>query len=282
MGASPKAKDIRFNLHATIANCCVQAGYDPNELSIHSKDSTLINELDIGKTSEDGSQNITLTFKDKKKRTIANSLTEHFFNSASISRQCHVDILLPQALPLDLDFDYAIGSAHVDLFKLPVRKLNIKTGGASVALDYSQKEPNPIVMDTLFTTVDMGEISLYDLGLMNLKHLKAEVLFGSLYIDLSGDMMQQTSVKANVGAGKLIIQLPDNKELPIKIMFNDSPLCSADFDRSFKKIGDNVFANAAYHKKPEKALNFDIKVKMGSVVFKKLSKKKKFKSQVSH
>jgi hypothetical protein len=96
----------------------------------------------------------------------------------------------------------------------------------------------------------------------------ADVGFGNMYLDFSNKPAISNHVIGSVGAGNLIIQLPE-QEVPVLVTINDSWLCSLSISHSLKKIGQNKFANAAYSKdgKNDNALIFDLDVSMGKIVF---------------
>jgi hypothetical protein len=91
--------------------------------------------------------------------------------------------------------------------------------------------------------------------------------FGNMFLDFSNKPTVSNHVIGSVGAGNLIIQLP-NEEVPVMVKINDSWLCSINLCKSLKKVGSNKYANAAYSKNSKDALTFDLDVSMGKIVFK--------------
>ena len=73
------------------------------------------------------------------------------------------------------------------------------------------------------------------------------------------------------GAGNLTILLPTS-ETPMLVKIKDSWLCSVKMPGQFKKISENVFANAAYTKDSKNSLTFDLDVSMGNIIFSEASR----------
>jgi len=93
-------------------------------------------------------------------------------------------------------------------------------------------------------------------------------------LDFSSRPTVNNRVIGSVGAGNLVIQLPD-AEVPVVVTITDSWLCSTNLSKSLNKIGPNKYANAAYTKNSnaaytknsKDALVFDLNVSMGKIVF---------------
>src|SRR5882762_5340954 len=176
-------------------------------------------------------------------------------------------VYLAEDMPYSLDLDYGLGNANVDLAGLSISKLKIKTGSADVNVSYSSDTKNKVDMDTFYIKVDMGSLTARQLNLTWSKLVLADVGFGNMLLDFSDKPSMGHRIKGTVGAGNLIIYLPEN-EVPVIVKITDSWLCSVSLSHGLKKIGDNTFTNAAYRKNPKDALSFDLDVSMGKIVFK--------------
>ena len=122
-------------------------------------------------------------------------------------------------------------------------------------------------MDTLFVKADLGSVNVKNINMSRSRHLIADVGFGNMALDFSGQPLVTNKVKGSVGAGNLMIILPD-QNVPVVVKVRDSWLCSVTMAKSLKKISNNTFANEAYSKNPKNALSFDLDVSMGKIIFK--------------
>jgi hypothetical protein len=122
-------------------------------------------------------------------------------------------------------------------------------------------------MDTLYVKADLGSVNVKNINMSRSRHLIADVGFGNMSLDFSGQPVVANNVKGSVGAGNLVIVLPD-RAVPVIVRVRDSWLCSVTMAKSLKKISNNTFANEAYSKNPKNALSFDLDVSMGKIIFK--------------
>jgi hypothetical protein len=166
-----------------------------------------------------------------------------------------------------LDLTYGLGNANIDLSGLAIEKLKINTGSADVFVSYSSGIENRVEMDTFFVKVDMGSLSAKKLNLSRSRVVMAEVGFGNILLDFSNKPFVKNHIKGSVGAGNLVITLPD-EDVPVLVKINDSWLCSINPSKNLKKIGENTFANAAYSRNAKNGLTFDLEVAMGKIIFK--------------
>ncbi|MGC3989460.1 MAG: hypothetical protein QM796_07245 [Chthoniobacteraceae bacterium] len=160
-----------------------------------------------------------------------------------------------------------MGNANVDLSGLSVQKLKINTGSADVNVAYASGEENKVEMDTFFVKVDLGSLNVRQINLSRSKVVIAEVGFGNIYLDFSNKPSIIPVVKGSVGAGNMIIQLPE-ESVPVMVKINESWLCSIKLSKTLKKISEHTYANAAYTQNPKDALTFDLDVSMGQIQFK--------------
>ena len=176
-------------------------------------------------------------------------------------------VYLTESKPYSLDLDYGLGNANIDLSGLAIKKLKINTGSADVHVFYASGIENKVEMDTFFIKVDLGSLNVKQLNLSHSKVVVAEVGFGNIFLDFSDKPVVMPSVKGSVGAGNMIILLPD-ESVPVMVKINESWLCSVKLARSLKRIDENTYTNAAYARDSRKSLNFDLDVSMGKIVFK--------------
>ena len=176
-------------------------------------------------------------------------------------------VYLTEDKPYSLNLDYGLGNANVDLSGLSIKKLKINTGSADVNVAYATGLENKVEMDTFFVKVDLGSLNVKQLNLSRSKVVIAEVGFGNMYLDFSNTPEISPAVMGSVGAGNMVIILPD-ESVPVMVKITDSWLCSINLPKSLKRIGQNAFGNMAYSRNSKNALTFDLDVSMGKIIFK--------------
>jgi hypothetical protein len=186
---------------------------------------------------------------------------------ANPCRNNNWNIYLSDLKPLNLNLNYVVGEAEVDLSGLPVENLKITTGNAKVRIGYASELYNPVEMDSFFVKVDMGSLHVHQLNLSKAREIVAEVGVGKLFLDFSNPhIICQSNVSAKVGAGSMEIYLSE-KETPILIKVNNSPLCHIKMPRSFKRIGKDIYANDLYSPGADHLISFDLDVALGHITF---------------
>lgn len=177
------------------------------------------------------------------------------------------NVLLSDCKPLDLNLSYVVGEANVDLSGLPVENLKIKSGNADVRIDYLSGQYSPLEMDTLRVHVDMGSLEIKRVNLGRPRQVEAKVGFGKLRLDFGSDpALCSSDISASIDAGSMEIAIPDNV-YPTLIRINNSPLCHIKLPKSFRKIGDNLYANHAYSPNSDNLVTFDLNVSLGYISF---------------
>lgn len=176
-------------------------------------------------------------------------------------------IYLSKKKPVNLNLNYGMGNAYVDLSGLSIEKLNINTGSANVNIGYVSGQYNQTEMDTFCIKVDLGELEARQVTLSNARTIIADVGFGSLYLDFTEKSKVSSQVNATVGAGNLVVNA-DESINPMIIYIKNSPLCRIKIPEGFIKIRENVFVNSQYDQDAENLITFNIDVTMGNIIFK--------------
>ncbi|HEX6223483.1 MAG TPA: hypothetical protein VFZ52_03690, partial [Chryseolinea sp.] len=174
---------------------------------------------------------------------------------------------LTDSKPYFLELHYGIGNANIDLSGLAIKTLKVNTASADVNVGYYSSLENQIDMDTFFVKVDLGSVNVKNLNMSRARYMMADVGFGNMTLDFRSKPLVSNKIKGSVGAGNLTILLPSN-DTPMLVKIKDSWLCSVRIPDQFKKISENVFANAAYTKDAKNSLMFDLDVSMGNIIFK--------------
>ena len=188
-----------------------------------------------------------------------------FSSDAENLNQWHV--YLSKKKPIDLNLNYGMGNAFVDLSGLSLEKLNITTGSADVSIGYVSGQYNQMEMDTFCIKVDLGELEARQVSLSNARNIIADVGFGSLYLDFTEKSHVRSMVSATVGAGNLVVNANESIN-PMIIYIQNSPLCRIKIPKDFTEIRENVFVNSQYDQDAENLITFNIDVTMGNIIFK--------------
>ena len=264
---SSECDRIELCLKAKTGNCFIRPSQNNDALNIYSNQDleeyshSFSNEIK-GKTCM-----VKLALEEEDNKGVSQKISYHVFGGNEKPNDKFWKVYLTENTPYSLNLDYGLGNANIDLSGLAVDKLKINTGSADVNIAYSSGMENKIDMDTFYVKVDMGSVNARQIQLSRSKVVVADVGFGNMYLDFSDRPLINNHVKGSVGAGNLVIVLPQ-EDVPVLVRVNDSWLCSISLSRSLKKIASNTFANAAYSKKPNDALTFDLDVSMGKIVFK--------------
>ncbi len=260
-------ENVSLHLKAKTGNCFIRPGQNNEILNIYSNQDieeyshSFSNEI-IGKTCM-----VKLALEQEIHRGVGRKLSYHVFGNEERPQEKFWKVYLSENTPYFLDLDYGLGNANVDLSGLSISRLKINTGSADVNIAYSTGEENQIEMDTFYVKVDLGSLNARQLNLSKSKVYVADVGFGNMLLDFSNHSSTGHFIKGSVGAGNLVIHLPDSS-VPVIVKITDSWLCSVNLCHSLKKVDHNTFSNAAYSKDKTGALVFDLDVSLGKIIFK--------------
>lgn len=259
----------RVNLHlrANSGDCFIKAGHNSEILNVFSNQDQSAYSHQYSKEIVDNACQVYLNFENTSSQSLGQTISTRMFGEEKPISSKVWKMYLSDTKPYNLELEYGMGNAHVDLSGLAIKKLKINTGSADVNIGYSSLE-NKVDMDTLSVKVDLGSLHVQNLNLSRARYTSADVGFGNMTLDFSSNApLVSNHVVGSVGAGNLTIILP-TVQTPIKVTINDSWLCSVKLPESMKKIRANTFANAAYHENANNALIFNLDVSMGNIIFK--------------
>ncbi len=263
---SPDCENIKLCLKANSGNCFIKPSQDGDILNVFSNQDESAYSHNFKKEVNGKTCDVLLRLEENRSQGMSHAISTKFFGSEAATSDHIWKMYLTDDKPYSLELTYGIGNANVDLSGLAIKKLKINTGSADVNVGYSSLE-NQVDMDTFYVKVDLGSVNVKSLNLSRARYMVADVGFGDMTLDFSNKPLISNQIKGSVGAGNLIIILP-NKATPILIKIHDSWLCSVKMPAYIKKVGENTFANAAYTKNSKNTLTFDLDVSMGSIIFK--------------
>ncbi|MCW5910135.1 MAG: hypothetical protein KIT62_03625 [Cyclobacteriaceae bacterium] len=263
---SSQCGEVYLKLRAKTGNCFIRPSQNQDILNIYSNQNLEEYTHSFSNEIKGNTCTVKLSLQQDSNHGVGQKISYKMFGSEGVPSDKFWKVYLTETTPYTLDLDYGLGNANIDLSGLSVKKLRINTASADVNISYSTGIENKIDMDTFFVKVDMGSLNARQLNLAKSKVVVADVGFGNMFLDFSARPTVRNRVVGSVGAGNLVIQLPD-ADVPVVVTINESWLCSISLSNSLKKIAPNKYANAAYTKDGKDALVFDLDVSMGKIVF---------------
>jgi hypothetical protein len=124
-------------------------------------------------------------------------------------------LALSNAIPLQVNLELGATEARVDAGGLMLDDLRVHTGAAEAYLDFSL--PNRRRMRHLDLDLGAAGFVVTNLGNANVSSITVNGGVGSVDLDFSGDMQDNTDVAANVALGKLTLHVPADVGLRIEV-----------------------------------------------------------------
>lgn len=247
--------------------CYITPKSDSDLVSISSNQNIEDYVHSFEKKVRDNTCYVNINLEGKSDEGYGESISYRIFRQRGDEQSQVWKIYLADDMPYDLNLNYGIGDAFVDLSGLSVNDLRIKTASANVNVGFLSDIPNKVEMESFNVKVDLGSVSFRKMYLSRARNVYADVGFGNLYLDYSTPPKMSSEIKASVGAGDLIVAIP-SENTPIIVKVKSSMLCRMKLDKSFKEIDDDVFVNEAYHPGAPDLLTFKVDVSMGNIIFK--------------
>lgn len=258
---------VNFSLEASSGNCLIQPStHESGPLNIYGNPDLEKVNPSFKAVVKNNTCTVNLALQEFKSTDIGDGIFMAMLGGNTTVDNNYWKILFDTDIIYKLDLNYGFGNADVDLNGTSVKGLKIRSGSADVLVDYSLREPNPIMMDTFQVKVDMGSLVAKNIDCANASCVIANIGFGRALLDFSGSVKNKCLVKASVGAGNLDIYLPKG-DFPVIIYLKDSPLCGMKLVSGFEQVEKNVFVNMGYSASAENLLTFDLDVAMGNVAF---------------
>ncbi len=268
---APSCDNIRLSLKANSGNCIIKPSRETDILNVFSNQSEAAYSHNFRKEINGKTCDVLLNLEEIHSDGISRTISTRFFSKPERASDNIWKMYLTELKPYDLELNYGVGNAHIDLSGLAISKLRINTASADVVVGYFSTLQNQVEMDTLNVKVEVGSLKVRDLNLSRTKNVIADVGFGSMVLDFTHKPIVASKIKGSVGAGNLIILLP-GEDIPVLVKIEDSWLCSIKIPSTLKKISSNTYANAAYSADARNSLVFDLEVSLGNIIFKEQPK----------
>ena len=261
-------EQINLNFRVNNGICSIKAGDGDEAVTIYSNQDYNAYNHNFNKSIEGHICSINLTLQDKNEPGLSQSISRSVFGNGKREHSSNYwRIYLNREKEYNLDLNYGLGQADIDLSGITVKNLKVQTGSADVNVGYFAEISNPVPMDTFFVKVDMGTIAVKQLNRARSKYVKADIGFGDLLLDMTGEMLEAGTIHGSVGAGNLFIVLPEEQS-PIIVHVRDSWLCQVKLSEGFRPHGKNTFVNKSYEEDASNVMSFYLDVSMGNIVFK--------------
>ena len=261
---------VHLSVDAKAGNYIIQSHKGPELINVFSNEQHGDGLYQLQQRQIGPVQKIAVEINNDEEQGFTRSISRRMLGDETLSpEECLWKVFLSESKPYRLDLDYAVGNANLDLSGLSIEHLNINTGSADVEISYDQA-PNKLVMDTFHVKVDMGSLVVHDISRARSRMIEAEVGFGSLMLDFSERPTVTQLVRGTVGAGSMVILLPD-KSVPILVRISDSWLSSIAIPDDFQQVGENIFANPACSYSKSSPMKFDLDVAMGRIILREKS-----------
>jgi hypothetical protein len=108
----------------------------------------------------------------------------------------------------------------------------------------------------------VSKFSAGQLSNLNFRKLKFSGGVGAYTLDFAGKLRQKAYADVEVGLGSITVYIP--REVPAKIITNDSWFSSVDVDESFEKTKKNTYENERFAQS-EYSLTLKIEAGLGSI-----------------
>lgn len=261
-------EQINLNFRVNNGICSIKAGDGNEAVTIYSNQDYNDYNHSFNKSIQGRICSIDLALQDKNEQGLSQSISRSVFGTGKRERSSNYwRVYLNREKVYNLDLNYGLGQADIDLSGISVKNINVHTGSADINVGYFADISNQVQMDTFFVKVDMGTIAVKQLNRARSKYVKADIGFGDLLLDMTGETLEAGTIHGSVGAGNLFIVLPE-EQTPMIVHVRDSWLCQVKLSESFRPHGKNTFVNEAYEEDASNIMSFFLDVSMGNIVFK--------------
>jgi len=184
-------EQINLNFGVNNGICSIKAGDGDEAVTIYSNQDYDDYNHSFNKTTERRVLSINLDLEDKNNKGFTQSISRSVFGRGGNEPASNYwRVYLNREKEYNLDLRYGIGQANIDLSGISVKKLKVQTGSAEVNVGYFSEIANAVEMDTFMVKVDMGSIAVKQLNSARSKYVQADVGFGDLLLDMTGETLE--------------------------------------------------------------------------------------------
>ena len=174
------------------------------------------------------------------------------------SSDTSLELALAPGIPLDLDLNFGVGRADLDLTGLSLRKLVVNAGASESVIRVEEVNPEP--MESAEINVGAADLRVRGVGDLNVERLAVKSGLGSVTLRLDGEWPRDAVLHIEMGLGSLDIQIP--RSLGVRLRRSGSILASIDTE-GLEKRGS--FYQSANWDSAERKVEIEIAAVLGSV-----------------
>ena len=252
-------KEITVSLDASFGTVNLLKG-DHNKVVVaeysHEQDDRRELEMFYEITDGRGELEINLTdnrsHKDRRNSSIS---WEEIKDERNNGNERRLTARLTDAVPLSLKIGLGAGKGKFNLSGLRLKDLKISAGASSAELQCN--EPNPIICDNVTIESGVSKLSAQGLSNLNFRKLKFSGGVGSYTLDFAGKLQQKAYADVEVGLGSIVVYVPKN--MPTKVITDESWFSSVDVDDCFEKTRKGTYETDGFERS-----NLTLTIKIGS------------------
>jgi len=169
-----------------------------------------------------------------------------------------LELALAPGLPLDLEMNFGVGRADLDLTGLSLRGLTVNTGASESVIRVEEVNPEP--MKSAEINVGAADLQVRGVGNLNVERLEVKSGLGSVLLRLDGRWPRDATVYIGMGLGALELQVPGS--LGIRLRRPGSFLAAIDTE-GLERRGD--FHESANWGSAARKVEIEIAAVLGSV-----------------
>lgn len=252
---------LNFSSYKSETQVKRSTGMDPLRIHGHLLKANIL--PDFRSTTSKNQLVASLAHKNIDSDNLGKSITSKLFSSTT-GFDHSWDVGLTSSYVYNLDFNLGMGTADFDLAQLAVATLKIKSASADVFIHNSSNTPNPVGMDTLLVTLNMGIVDLSQVQQAQAKKVIIEVNYGEINLNYGTGQTSKGQVIAAVGGGTIYLKLPPVSN-PVKIRMKTTPLCRTSIPEYLRPLGEDIFVTKGYSATDPRLLEFILDVGVGSI-----------------
>ena len=115
--------------------------------------------------------------------------------------QSTADSRLPQSLPTDIQIEFGLGEARIDLSDLSISKFEMECGLGDTRIGMSTS--NPVTCREASIEAGLGDLNVTDLGSLRTRELNLEIGLGASNVDLRGHITEDMDAGISIGIGSV-------------------------------------------------------------------------------
>ena len=136
-------------------------------------------------------------------------------SSGARSESGELRLVLPRAVPLDLDLEFGGAAASLELGGLALHSVRLECGATDATLNFTT--PNRAHMRELVVDVGAASFTALHLGNANADEVRVRGGMGAVDLDFSGSWQRDLSVVTRLGIGKTTLRVPADVGVRIEI-----------------------------------------------------------------